>query len=155
MPSDVTTPALFAYTAGGARDTRPAPVRLVYSASTTLVLTKDSDVSVAVDALDLDRLLPLDRLLNEDGTPSLRFMAIWQTMCDQIESAIAATNAKVDDNTAILARLTAAEALAEAANDNAAAATATATAVQTATAQTFADIDPVYQDSFNERVDIP
>lgn len=154
MAADVTTPATFSYTAGSPRDTRPAAVRFRYTASTSLVSTKDSDTSTSVTVPDLDRLLPLDRLLNEDGTPSLRFMAIWQTMCNEIESALEATNAKVDDNSAILARLTATEELAQAANDNANEAQATAAVVQSATADTLADIDPVYRESFNERIDL-
>lgn len=152
MAADVTTPASFSYTVGSLRTARPVPARFRYTASTTLVSTKDSDTSAAVTIPELDRLLPLDRLLNEDGTPSIRFMSIWQSTMDAIETALEATNAKVDDNSAILARLTAAEELAQAANDNAVEAQATAATIQTATEETFAVIDPIYQTEFNNKV---
>lgn len=152
MAVDVTVPATLSYTGGALRDTRPVPARFSYTASTSLFSSKDSDTSAAITELELDRLFPLDQLLNKDGTPSLRLMSIWQTQCEQIEAAIAAVNAKVDDNTAILARLTAAEALAQAANDNAVVAQTTAAAIQTAASETFGIIDPIYQVDFDDRL---
>lgn len=153
MASDVTTPATLTYSGGTLRTSRLVPARLRYTASTTLVSSKDSTASSAVAVPELDRLLSLDRLLNEDGTPTIRFMSIWQSTMLAIEAALEATNAKVDDNSAILARLVAAETLAQAANDNATAAVATAETVKTATAQTFADVDPVFENNYNERLD--
>lgn len=152
MATDVTTPATLTYTGGTLRSTRPVKARFRYTASTTLVSSKDSDTSDAVTVPDLDRLLSQDRLLNPDGTPSIRFMAIWQSTMEAIENALEAVNAKVDDNSAILARLTAAETLAQAANDNAVAAQATAETVKAATSETLAIIDPIYQTEFNDRV---
>lgn len=152
MPSDVTTPATFAYVAGSVRTHRVAPARLTYSASSTLVSSKDTATTTAAEIPELDRLTSLERILNDDGTPTVRLMAIWQSTMEAIESAFEAVNARVDE-VAILARLSAVETLAQAANDNANTAQATAQTVSTAVADTFADIDPVYRDQFNERVD--
>lgn len=44
-------------------------------------------------ATNVDRLTQFDQLLNKDGTPTLRFMAIWQALCDNIE----AQAARLDD----------------------------------------------------------
>lgn len=151
MVANITSPATLTYSTGAFRDTRIEPARFRYTGSLSLTVTRDSDTSAAVTVPELDRLLSLDRLLNEDGTPTLRFMSIWQSTMLAIEAALEATNAKVDDNTAILARLLAAEELAQAANDNAVAAQATVTEVQAATSDTLAVIDPIYKTEFDAR----
>lgn len=75
--------------------------------------------SLSVTVPQLSRLTQFDRLLNADGTPSPRLIGIWQTMCEQIEGAFTALSTQVNDNTAIIAEIRAAQALATAANDNA------------------------------------
>lgn len=152
MVANITSPATLTYSAGLFRDTRIEPARLRYTGSLSLTVTRDSDTSAAVTVPDLDRLLKRDRLLEDDGTPTIRFMAIWQSTMEAIETALAATNAKVDDNTAILARLTAAEELAQAANDNAVVAQTTAANIQTATSDTLAVIDPTFKTEFDQRL---
>lgn len=60
-----------------------------------------------------------DQLLNADGTPATRFMAIWQDFAEKIENAFEALTTQVNDNTTLLAEIKAAQQLAQAANDNA------------------------------------
>lgn len=78
-----------------------------------------SDPSTSVTVPELDRLTSFDQLLNRDGTPSVRFMAIWQDMCERIEEAFTNLTGDVEDLAAIVARLAAAEALATAASNTA------------------------------------
>jgi hypothetical protein len=63
--------------------------------------------------------MPLERLLNADGTPTVRLMSIWQESMDKIEEAFEALSTQVADNAALLAEIQAAQVLASAANDNA------------------------------------
>lgn len=150
---DIASPAPLDIAGGALRTSRIAPARLRIVGG-DVVTSRDSAVSSAASVPKLDRLRRFDKLI-EGEQVSPRMQLIWQQTMEAIEGAFAAVNQRVDDNSAILARLTAAEALAEAANDNAVAAKATAEAVETATQQTFTQIDPTYGESFNERIDIP
>lgn len=149
MPSNITTPATFAYTAGSLRNTRIAPTRLTYSASTSLVTSKDTSTTTAAEIPELDRLTIVDRIPGEDERSFMRRAAIWQSTMQAIEDAFTAINARVDE-VAILARLSAVEAKAEVANDNAVVAKATADNAVIATQETFGEIDPVYRTKFSE-----
>lgn len=72
---------------------------------------------------------------------------------EAIEAAFAAVNARVDELSSILARLTTAEQLAQTANDTAIAAQEQVAVVTDAVAETFNDIDPVYRDNLQDRLD--
>lgn len=123
-----------------------------------------STVSNAVAVPKLDRLMRTDRLVDGDYV-SVRFQTIWQQTMEAIELALAAVNAKVDDNSSVLARLLAVEKQAEAANDNAqAAAVAAETAkeeaasarqeaeqVSVAAGQTFNQIDPALENYYRQQ----
>jgi len=74
----------------------------------------------------LDRLVAFDQLINKDGTPTLRFMAIWQSLCEKSEAVDALQQEQID---AILAAQTAAD------NANAAADAAQSAATDLTSAQ--------------------
>lgn len=148
--ANVTTPASFSYTGGSIRSTRIKPARFRYTAG-SFVSSKDSSTSGAATVPDLDRLTRFDRLTEGDQVTA-RFQFIWQQTMEAIEEAFEAVNQRVDDNSAILARLTAAEAKAEAANDNANAAKVTADAVKVAAKETFDTVSAGSGTTFNERI---
>lgn len=75
-----------------------------------------SDTSLSVTTPELDRMTSFDQLFNANGTPALRMMSIWQDTMERIEEAFAALTTQVSDNSTIIARLVAAEALAAAAS---------------------------------------
>lgn len=88
------------------------------------MLGPNTEASSAVAVPKLDRaadILPIGEVRNGKIYYTVKEQLRQQRVLEAIEEAFTATNAKVDDNTAILARLTAAEELAQAANDNAAA----------------------------------
>jgi hypothetical protein len=101
---------------------------------------------------DLDRLTFSDRISGESEMAFMRRAAIWQSTMNAIEAALAAVNERVADLEAVLARLTAAEMLAQTANQNAVEAQESVTVVQAAVSQTFDSIDPVYRDFFDDRL---
>lgn len=152
MPSNITAPATLAYNGGSLRSNRLDAARLTYTGG-TFTTTRDTPLTTAAAIPQLDRLVRfIDKSDGETDAQFQRRQLIWQQTMEAIERAFVAVNARVDE-VALYARLNAVEALAEAANDNATAAQATASTVQTAVSQTFADIDPVYQTNFNERVE--
>lgn len=124
--------------------------RLIYRAGTVM---SERDTPLTAPALIpvLDRLQRYDKLTQGDAVDA-RFQTIWQQTVKAIEDAFVAVNARVDE-VAILARVSAAEALAQTANDNAVTAAAAIAVVQTAVAETFTDIDPVLGDTFDDRID--
>jgi hypothetical protein len=101
----------------------------------------------------LDRLRRFDKLMRGDEV-DLRFQLIWQRTMEGIEAAFEAVNQRVDDLSAILARLTAAEELAQAANDTAVSAVTQVEAVSAAVAETFTEVDPVFGDSYTDRLEL-
>lgn len=70
----------------------------------------------------LDRLKRNVQYFNEDGSVGIQFQLLWQRFAEAIEAAFAGLTGQVGDLTAIVARIEAAQALAQAANDNAVAA---------------------------------
>lgn len=127
MP-DVVTPAQLAWTGGTVLDepafdfVSPAILRW-----TGVSVTESGGVSTAlsVTAPTLDRLhRAIDKAEGETDKQFQRRQLIWQQTMEAIEAAFAALSTQVGDNTTVIARLLAAEALASAANDNAAAVTA-------------------------------
>lgn len=114
MPSDIVTPVQLDW-AGGSLTTSHdrdvlTPARLSWRGGS--LTTNFSGTSLSVTTPQLDRLTRFD------GMPD-RFMLIWQQAMEAIESAFEALTTQVADNSAIIARLVAAEDLAQAANDNA------------------------------------
>lgn len=147
MP-DISTPAPLEYTGGLLRTNRLVPARLNYSGG-TITTARDTPTTAPVDIPSLNRLTRWDKFPGVDDEAWQRFMAIWQEKCEAIEAAFVAVNARVDE-VALLARLSAVEALASTANDNATIAQATASQVSEAVQQTFTEVDPVYGDRYGE-----
>lgn len=84
-----------------------------------------SDPSTSASSVPkLDRLTKFDQLFNKDGTPHIRLMNIWQTAMTKIEEAFTIQAGDISDLETIVARLTAAEALAASAKTEATASTA-------------------------------
>jgi hypothetical protein len=148
---DITAPGSLVFGGGALRTFRIAPARLAYT-SGSVMSVRDSAVSGMAEVPKLDRLRRFDTLMKGNEVDQ-RFQLIWQQTMQAIEAAFAAVNQRVDDLSAILARLSAAEELAQVANDNAVSAVATVAVVQTAVADTFTDIDPVLGSTFNDRVE--
>jgi len=149
---NIVTPAPLAFTAGAVRSFRVAAARLTYTAGNVMSV-RDSTTSGLADVPKLDRINRLiDKASGETDAQFQRRQLIWQRTMEAIEAAFAAVNQRVDDLTAILARLTAAEALAQTANDMAVAAVAQVEVVSTAVAETFSDIDPIYGDGYGDRL---
>lgn len=151
MP-DITAPAMLAYTGGTLRQWRVVPARVTFTAG-AVTSVRDSAVSGAAEVPKLNRIYRLaDKLDGESDKQFQRRRLIWQQTMEAIEAAFAAVNQRVDDLAAILARLTAAEQLAQAANDNAISAAAQVEAVSAAVADTFGEVDPVLRDGYTNRV---
>lgn len=151
MPS--ITPAPLTYTGGTLRTKRVVPARLTFTAS-SIVAGHDSPLSTAAEIPELNRLTVYDRPPGMDEAIWNRQVALHQDFCEKIESAFTAINARVDE-VALYARLTAVEALAQAANDNAVAAVETAEQVSTAAEQTFGEVDPTYAERYAYWKDFP
>lgn len=145
------TPAALTYSGGTLRTLRLVAARLRYTGG-SVMSARETETASGLGVLQLDRLTMADMIPGEDPAAFMRRAAIWQSNCEATEDAFAAINARVDELAAILARLTAAEQLAQTANDNAASAAATVATVQTAVAETFTQIDPTYGDGFQERL---
>lgn len=72
-------------------------------------------------ALDLSRLARLDQTwpITSGDKATIKFQRHWQETMERIETAINSLNAQVNSNTVLLAKITAAQTKADAANDNA------------------------------------
>lgn len=152
MP-DISAPAPLIFAGGALRQWRVVPSRLRYTAG-TVTSVRDSDVAGLAEVPNLNRLIRLvDKTDGETDKQFQRRQLIWQQTMEAIEAAFAAVNQRVDDLSAILARLTAAEALAQTANDTAVSAVAQVEMVSTAVAETFTDVDPVFGTGFTDRLD--
>lgn len=75
-----------------------------------------------VTAPTLDRLQRQIPYINPDGTVTMQFQLLWQRFAEAIEQAFAGLTGQVGDLTTLVAQIQAAQALAQAANDNATAA---------------------------------
>lgn len=150
MPN-ITAPAALTYSGGVLRTARLVPARLRYTAG-NVTSARDTAVGSSVAVPNLDRLTIADKLPGESEMAFMRRAAIWQSSMGAIEDALGAINARVDELASILARLTAAESLAQTANDNAATAAANVAVVQAAVSDTFEAIDPTYRDIFDGAV---
>lgn len=89
-----------------------------------------TSIADLVAAPKLDRLTRSEKIVNPDGTVSVRFQTIWQRTMEAIEAAFGAQGGQITDLRAILLRLEAAEAKAEVARSQAAE-TAKANALET------------------------
>jgi hypothetical protein len=147
---DITTPAALTYSGGALRTFRVVPARLTYTAA-TVTTARDTSLTTAAVIPQLDRLRRMDRIVRDDGVDP-RFQYIWQQTMEAIEGAFETVNARVDE-VAILARISAVEALSQAANDNAVAAQATVATVSAAVATTFTQIDPIYQTRYLDELE--
>jgi hypothetical protein len=127
MPSDTITPAQIVWTGGTVNTSHPrdtvTPFVMRWTAGEVGAASSSELTDVSVPTLD--RLAQFDQLLNRDGTPSVRFMTIWQFMCEQIEASFGAQQDQITDLTAIVSRLNNVETQAQAAVDTAAATAAT------------------------------
>lgn len=135
MPSVSVDPAVLTWTPQSASF---QPERVTFGAAHIawtggeVALGPSNGTSLTATVPELDRLTSFDQLLNTNGTPSLRFMVIWQETVEKIEEAFEALTTQVSDNSAIIARLVAAEAVAAAA-----AATAAETEAREALSQSY------------------
>lgn len=124
MP-DVVTPVQLQWSGGGLVESpavdfvTPALRRWIGG---SLLDGDQSGVSTLVTTPELDRLTRFDDLI-EGGNPTVRFMGIWQEAMEKIEEAFLGLTGQVTDLTAIVNRLAAAEALAQAAKDESASTT--------------------------------
>lgn len=146
------TAAPLRFDAGVIRSTRVVPVSFRIS-SGEVTFSKGTQLGAGLGVLNLDRLTMSDMGRDEDQAAFVRRAAIWQSNCDATEDAFAAINARVDELEAIVARLTAAEQLAQTARDEAVAASTTVAAVQSAVATTFEAVDPTYRGIFENAVE--
>ena len=150
MP-DISAPAPLIYSGGALRTFRVAPARLIYTAGNVTSVRETTTGTVTTPTLN--RLYRLaDKIDGETDKQFQRRQLIWQQSMEVIEEAFAALTSRVDEQAAILARLTAAETLAQAANDTAVAAVAQVEVVSTAVAETFTVIDPVFGTEYVDRV---
>lgn len=122
MPSTAIVP-LQLEANGGAATFEPARVSLD---SLRLTFTGGANTigpggDLTLEALDLARLARLDQMFPIAGneTATIKFQRHWQTTMERIETAINSLNAQVNSNTVLLAKITAAQTKADAANDNA------------------------------------
>lgn len=146
------TAAPLRFGAGVIRSSRVVPVSFRISAG-EVAFTKGTQIGASLGVLNLNRLTEADRLAGENPAAFQRRAAIWQSNCDATEDAFAAINARVDELEAIVARLTAAEELAQVANDNAATAASSVATVTAAVATTFEAVDPTYRGIFENAVE--
>ncbi|MCR4299913.1 MAG: hypothetical protein NUV75_14395 [Gallionella sp.] len=128
MPSFSVTTAVLEIT-GGTSAFVPArfseaKARLYIAGGSPAFAVGSDPTTSASSVPELDRLTSFDQLLNKDGTPSLRFMAIWQSVVTKIEEAFTVQSGDISDLETIVARLAAAEALAASAKTEATASTA-------------------------------
>ena len=122
MPSVAVTPLQLTLT-GGAVATTPARItagRLsLHLGMGNVTAGPGTGTALSVTAPTLNKLYGPEQLTNPNGTPTRRLMGIWQEAMDKIEEAFAALSQQVADNTTLLNQIAAAQALAQAANDNA------------------------------------
>lgn len=141
-------PASLSYTGGSLRTTRVVPARFRLTGG-TFTVTIETPTTTAAEIPKLDRIMRQERIVGSDDTASQRFQLIWQQTMVAIESAFEAVNARVDE-VAILARLSAVEAKADAANDNAVAAQSQVAVTSAAVQATLTQIDPTYGDYYED-----
>lgn len=126
MPSVAVTPASYELNFGTALTVPPRATvgRLsLHFTGGTVTAGPGTTSASAVVVPTLNRLSQYDQFPGVDAQSWRRFMAVWQELCQSIEAAFQAVNDRDTAQDSVLARLTAAEALANAANDNAAAVT--------------------------------
>lgn len=145
--------AALRYRGGHIRVARVVPARLRYKGG-MVTFAGETSTGAGLGVLNLDRLGFADKLPGEDDMNFMRRAAIWESNSDAIEEAFTAINKRVDELAAILARLTAAEELAQAARDEAMNAAATVSVVQGAVSETFRAIDPTYGGIFDNQVNL-
>ena len=148
MP-DITQPASLVYGAGALRCSRIVPARLRYNSGSVMV-ERETPATDPVATPKLDRLQRFDRLMQGDSVDP-RFQLIWQQTMKAIEDAFVAINNRVDE-IAILARISAAEQLAQTANDRSVVAEQRVAVVEQAAQETFTSIDPVLGDRFQDGI---
>jgi hypothetical protein len=146
---DITAPASLIYGPGALRSNRVAPARLRYFPGNVMT-ERDTPTTTPATIPVLDRLQRFDELMQGEGVHP-RFQLIWQRTMQAIEEAFVAINNRVDE-VAILARLTAAEQLAQSANDRAVTAEQRVVVVEQAAVQTFTSIDPTFGDQFQNEI---
>lgn len=123
MPSLTATPAQLAISGGSAsfEPTRFEAVRARLTITAGEGAFAVGSTALTVTAPKLDRLNRSDMIATPQGMTGTRFQIIWQQTMEAIEQAFEALTQQVGDNTTLLQQIQAAQALAQAANDNAAA----------------------------------
>jgi hypothetical protein len=147
---DITTPGALTFTPGTFRTPRIVPARLRYTAGSVMT-QKDSPTTAPAVVPVLERLRRTDAIMAGDNV-DVRYQLLWQRTMEAIEKAFTAVNQRVDE-IAILSRLSTVEMLAQTARDEAVKAASTVETVSAAVEQTFTEIDPVYGDQFNDRLE--
>lgn len=122
MPEVVVTPAQLRWTGGGL-ETVPTRVSLTAAAlrwtGGFLVAGPGTGTSLSVTTPKLDRIMRQEEIVELSRVASLRYQLLWQRTMEAIEAAFTALSQQVNDNTAIIAEIRAAQQLAQAANANA------------------------------------
>lgn len=150
MPN-ITVPGSLTYAGGALRSTRLVPAQLRFVAGNVATSQGTGTGTVTTPALNrLNRII--DKGQNESERDFQRRALIWQQSMEAIEAAFKGLTGRVDEIAAILARLTAAEQLAQTTRDEVMAVQAQVAVVQGAVAETFTQIDPLYGDEFENRV---
>lgn len=114
VPASLTITGATASTVPYRFDTSHAMLRI-----TGTVAVVGPGTGTGLEPLDLAQLGRLDRAILAKGFDSIEFQLRWQRLCEAIEAAVNSLNTQVNDNTALLSRIAAAQSLAQAANDNA------------------------------------
>lgn len=123
MPSVTASPLSFNLTWG---ETRLIPERFSAAALMLALMMGAPRIGPGTALQDpvavpqLDRLTRQEKIVNPDGTPSIRLQTIWQLTMEAIEAAFGNQQGQITDLAAILRRLEAAEDKAEAARTQAA-----------------------------------
>lgn len=146
MPS--ISPAPLTFTGGTLRTSRIVPARLRFTGGTVAVVS-DTPTSTAAEIPELATLKRQNVYFTSAGNPTAQMQLHWQRTMEAIVSAFEAVNARVDE-VAILARLSAVEAKADAANDNAVAAQSQVAVTNAAVQATLTQIDPTYGDYYED-----
>lgn len=119
MPSDILTPTQLDWSGGSLTTSHDrdgiTPARLDWAGVN--LTTSFSEAGLTVTVPQLDRLTSFEQVLGQDGTPSHRFMAIWQEQAEKIEEAFEAIDARDDEQDATISAVQQALALAQSAID--------------------------------------
>jgi len=123
MPNISIAPLQLAYT-GGEATFEPAratiaPLRLNYTGGAASFQIGGDTTLTALDLGQLARIRTMFPIVGGDGKATQQFQQHFQSALEAIEATVNSIAKQVNDNTTLIARLQASEALSRAANDNA------------------------------------